>query len=483
MRPFAAQAVVALVGTTLSMLAAPCQAQQLTTIRVGSGLARPIFVTHAPGDPSRLFVIEKQGRIRIIKDGVLLGTAFLDIDSIVTGGTSGQSEQGLLGLAFHPNYQSNGKFYVNYTAVAGAGDTVVAEYTVSGNPDIANTTATTIMVFNQPQSNHNGGWIGFGPDGYLHVASGDGGNSNDAGSGHTEPGGNAQDLTSNLLGKIMRVDINGDDFPADATKNYRIPGDNPLVGVTGDDEIYHWGLRNPWRPSFDRATGDFWIGDVGQGAWEEIDFIPAGVSGLNLGWRCYEGNAVFNFDSVCTGLTFTPPIWAYDHSGGKCSVTGGYVYRGCAMPNLQGTYFFAEYCGDIIWSLRYDGTVVSDFTVRTTELAPGGGLAIGDITSFGEDYYGEVYICDQGSTATNGEIYKIVPVTPGLDSDDNGIVNTCEPDGCPADFDNTGFVDTDDYDAFVIAFEAGDESTDIDGTGFVDTDDFDAFVQAYEAGC
>jgi glucose/arabinose dehydrogenase len=483
-RPITAALVVAAVGTVLGgVCVQTVHAQSIKSVRIASGLARPIYLTHAPGDPSRMFVIEKQGRVRVIKDGTLLPTPFIDIDPLVTGGTSSNSEQGLLGLAFHPDYQTNGKFYLSYTAVAGSGDTVVAEYTVSANPDVANTAQTTVITYDQPQANHNGGWIGFGPDGFMYVASGDGGNANDQGTGHTEPGGNAQDINK-LLGKLLRIDVNGDDFPGDANKNYRIPAGNPYVGVAGADENFHIGLRNPWRVSFDRLTGDMWIGDVGQNAWEEIDFLAAGTpGGVNFGWRCFEGNATFNFDSVCTGKTFTPPIWVYDHSG-KCSVTGGYVYRGCAIPELSGTYFFAEFCSNQIWSLQYTpSSGVVGFTERTAELAPGGGLSIGTITSFGEDYFGEIYICDQGSGAANGEIYKILPVTAGLDTDGDGVVNTCEIDGCAADFDNSGFVDTDDYDAFVEAFEAGDESADVDASGFVDTDDFDAFVEAYEAGC
>jgi glucose/arabinose dehydrogenase len=482
--PITAALVVAAVGSVLGgACVQDAHAQSIKSARIASGLARPIYLTHAPGDPTRMFVIEKQGRVRVIKDGTLLATPFIDIDPLVTGGTSTNSEQGLLGLAFHPDYQTNGKFYLSYTAVAGSGDTVVAEYTVSANPDIANTAQTTVITYDQPQANHNGGWIGFGPDGFMYVASGDGGNANDQGTGHTEPGGNAQDINK-LLGKILRIDVNGDDFPGDTNKNYRIPPSNPYVGVAGADENFHIGLRNPWRMSFDRMTGDIWIGDVGQNAWEEIDFIAAGTpGGVNFGWRCFEGNATFNFDSVCTGKTFTPPIWVYDHSG-KCSVTGGYVYRGCAIPELSGTYFFAEYCSNQIWSMQYTpSSGVVGFTERTAQLAPGGGLSIGTITSFGEDYFGEIYICDQGTGAANGEIYKILPVTAGLDTDNDGVANTCEIDGCPADFDNTGFVDTDDYDAFVEAFEAGDESADVDASGFVDTDDFDAFVEAYEAGC
>lgn len=480
MRQLTALAAALLAGACASA----AHAQAITTTRVASGLARPIFVTHAPGDPSRLFVIEKQGRIRIIKNGALLTTPFLDIDSITTGGTTASSEQGLLGLAFHPNYQTNGKFYVYYTSVAGAGDDTVAEYTVSANPDVANPTGNVMLSVDDPQTNHNGGWMDFGPDGYLYIAIGDGGNANDQGTGHTEPGGNAQDLTK-LLGKMLRIDVNSDDFPGDTTKNYAIPPSNPFVGIAGADEILHFGLRNPWRDSFDRATGDLVIADVGQGALEEIDFIAAGTpGGLNFGWRCYEGTNTLNFDSVCNGRVFTPPIWVYDHTAGKCSMTGGYIYRGCAIPDLDGAYFFADYCSDQIWTFQYSpSTGVTSYTERTAQLAPGGGLAITDITSFGQDYYGELYICDQGTTASNGEIYKIVPVTPGLDTNHNGIPNTCEAGGCPADFDHSGFVDNEDFVAFVLAFEAGDQSSDIDGSGFVDTDDYDAFVGAFENGC
>ncbi|HLO41684.1 MAG TPA: PQQ-dependent sugar dehydrogenase, partial [Phycisphaerales bacterium] len=383
-RPISAACIVAAAGCVLGG-ASTAHAQDIKTVRVASALARPIYLTHAPGDPSRLFIIEKQGRIRIIKDGTLLTTPFLDIDSIVTGGTSANSEQGLLGLAFHPDYQTNGKFYVNYTAVAGGGDTVVAEYTVSANPDVANTTGATVITYDQPQTNHNGGWLGFGPDGLLYISAGDGGNANDQGTGHTEPGGNGQDINK-LLGKVLRVDVNGDDFPADTARNYRIPAGNPFVGVNGADEIYHLGLRNPWRMSFDRTTGDMWIGDVGQNAWEEISFGPAGAAGINFGWRCREGNTNFNFDSVCQDKTFTPPVWVYDHTG-KCSITGGYIYRGCAIPELQGTYFFADFCSNQVWSFQYTpSSGVVGFTERTAQLAPGGGLVLNAITSFREDY-------------------------------------------------------------------------------------------------
>ncbi|MFO0835151.1 MAG: PQQ-dependent sugar dehydrogenase [Phycisphaerales bacterium] len=488
--------MLAVVGLAIAAGAAHAQAP-LTTTRVVSGLVRPIGVFHAPGDYSRIFIIEKQGRIRILKNGVLLTTPFLDIDSIVTGGTSVSSEQGLLGLAFHPDYATNGKFYVNYTAVAGSGDTVVAEYTVSANPDIANTTGTTLLTFDQPQTNHNGGWIAFGPDRLLYIAAGDGGNSNDTGTGHTTATGNAQDITDNLLGKMLRIDVDRDDFPADPNKNYGIPPTNPFVGITGDDEIWAYGLRNPWRDCFDRVTGDLYIADVGQGAWEEINFQAAGTgAGRNYGWRCMEGFS-------CTGLTgctcndtaLTLPIHSYSHAEG-CSITGGEVYRGCAIPDLDGTYFFADYCDATIWSFRVVGGSVTEFTDRTAELAPGGGLDLASITSFGADAYGEIYICDQNG----GEVFKIVSAAgPANDCNGNGKEDACDildgtsldlnhngiPDecGCPADFNHDGFVNGDDYDAFASLFDIADPGADLNNDGFVNGDDYDFFASHFDVGC
>jgi glucose/arabinose dehydrogenase len=405
----------------------------LTTELVVSGLDQPHLVTYAPGDFDRLFILEKRGRIRIVKDGVLLSTPFLDIDALVGGGIFSFDERGLLGLAFHPDYQNNGFFFVNYTD--NSSNTVIARYRVSNDPDIADPGSAMIgMTILQPFENHNGGWIEFGPDGYLYIATGDGGSGND-------PGNRAQDITDQLLGKILRIDIDGDDFPGDPDRNYAIPSDNPFVGVAGDDEIWAYGLRNPWRNDFDRLTGDLYIADVGQNDWEEIDFQPASsTGGENYGWRCMEG-------AHCTGLSgcdcFDPelvlPIHEYDHGDG-CSITGGLVYRGCEIPDLDGTYFFGDYCSARIWSFRYDGVSITDFVERTAELDPVGGPAITDITSFGEDAFGELYICSQ-----DGNIFKIVPadppaedcnengrsdfcdlLDPNSDTNDNGILDDCE---------------------------------------------------------
>ncbi|MHC4588358.1 MAG: PQQ-dependent sugar dehydrogenase [Planctomycetota bacterium] len=266
----------------------------LTTVRVASGLVRPVLATHAPGDTTRLFIVEQRGVIRILDltTNTLLATPFLNIDALVAGGTSGNDERGLLGLAFHPDYQNNGFFYVNYTRTIDS-DTVVARYTRL-TPDQADTgSASIVLTIHQPQQNHNGGWIDFGPnDGFLYIGTGDGGNSCDVGTGHTAVTGNAQDISDNLLGKMLRIDIDSDQFPADPNANYAIPVDNPWAGsATRDEEIWAYGLRNPWRNSFDRATGDLYIADVGQGVYEEIDYQEASSTGReNYGWRCMEGS-------------------------------------------------------------------------------------------------------------------------------------------------------------------------------------------------
>lgn len=371
---------------------------QLSSVRVASGLIRPIFATHAPGDYTRLFVIEKAGVIKILnlKTGVVNATPFLDINSLVGGGNSTNDERGLLGLAFHPNYQENGFFYVDYTN--NSNNTTIRRYSVSANPDIADSgSGTTLLTIIQPFTNHNGGWLGFGPnDGYLYIGTGDGGSSCD-------PSQRAQDITAQLLGKLLRIDVDGG-------PPYGIPPDNPFVGVTGDDEIWAFGLRNPWRPSFDRLTGDLYIADVGQFTWEEINFQSAdSAGGENYGWDCTEGLVCPAPGCAagacgCADSDLVDPFHVYSHSSG-CSITGGYVYRGCAIPDLQGDYFFADYCSATIWSGEYNGSGFDNFQVRTTELAPGGGLSIASVTSFGEDERGELYICDQNG----GEVFKIIP--------------------------------------------------------------------------
>ncbi|MFO0838489.1 MAG: PQQ-dependent sugar dehydrogenase [Phycisphaerae bacterium] len=414
-------------------------ATPLTTVLVADGLVRPIYVTHAPGDYSRIFIIEKQGFIRIVRNGALLPTPFLDIDSIVGGGTDDESEQGLLGLAFHPDYANNGVFYVYNTN--NAGNVELASYHVSANPDLADAASRSLILSVQkPYPNHNAGWIDFGPDGYLYVAIGDGGFMND-------PGNRAQTIVNMFLGKILRLDPDGpdnipgdaddDEFPANASRNYAIPPANPFVNQTGDDEIWAYGLRNPWRCSFDRQTGDLWIADVGQSQVEEIDFQAAGSpGGANYGWRCTEGTRCTGLTGcTCNGPTLTPPIHTYLHTVG-CAIVGGYVYQGCAIADLRGTYFFGDFCANAIWSFNYDGVAISNFTDRSAELAPGGGFTISSITSFGEDAFGELYVCCQP-----GQVFKIVPAT-SVDCNVNGVPDGCDiTAGVSADVNRNGVPD------------------------------------------
>jgi glucose/arabinose dehydrogenase len=381
----------------LAVVALPserAEGQTLHSSLVASGLAEPTNVVAPPGDEHRLFVTEQHtGRIRIARGGAVLAAPYLDAGPVAQGG-----EQGLLGLAFHPGWQTNGKLYVYVTT--GGNVNVVREYRVA-NPavDVAGVIGTTqVLAVTNAVAVHNGGCLAFGPDGYLYVAKGDGG-----------PGDNGQDAEV-LLGKILRIDVDGDDFPADATRNYAIPPSNPFAGATpGADEVWHLGLRNPWRFAFDRATGDMLIADVGQGAWEEIDFAPGGTGGLNFGWSCLEGtHCTSQTGCSCSSPAFRAPIREYGHALG-CSVTGGCVYRGSALPALQGTYFYADFCTSSIWSFRYtQAGGLTAFTDRTAELDPAGTDAIANVTSFGEDARGELLI-----VAQSGEIWRVEGPEPG----------------------------------------------------------------------
>ena len=370
----------------------PVSGTAIKAVRIASGLSHPLLVTAPPGDVSRIFIVEQTGAIKVMKWGTLLPGSFLNLSAkIVSGG-----EQGLLGLAFHPQYATNGRLFVDYTDTSG--NTVVSEYHVSSNPDVGDTSEAIILQVTQPFANHNGGHLAFGPDGYLYIALGDGGSGGD-------PFNNAQD-TSKLLGKLLRLDIDG-------APPYTNPSTNPFYGaIAGRDEIWAYGLRNPWRFSFDRQNGDLYIGDVGQDHYEEIDYQPgsgAGSSGGdNYGWHIVEGNGhCYTPSSGCVQTGLKLPIVEYDHSQG-CSITGGYVYRGCAMPDLQGTYFYSDFCTSFIRTFNVVGGVPTNFQDRTADLAPGGGITISNVSSFGEDARGEIYICDLG-TGSNGEVFKIVP--------------------------------------------------------------------------
>jgi glucose/arabinose dehydrogenase len=347
----------------------PADVQITVRWEVASDFVQPLQVTHAGDGSNRLFVVEQPGRIFIVEGSSVLPTPFLDIRSLVE--TAG-SERGLLGLAFHPDYASNGLFYVDYTR-AGDGATVIARYSVSSDPDVADpASATVLLTVAQPYANHNGGQIAFGPDGYLYASLGDGGSAGD-------PLDSGQDVTT-LLGSILRLDVDGG-------APYAIPPDNPFVGTTGQDEIWDWGLRNPWRFSFDRLTGDLYIGDVGQALWEEIDFHAAGApGGLNFGWNCKEGTHEYDFTGDCLTAQLVNPIAEYSHSVGN-AVTGGFVYRGSRYPDLQGRYFYGDYSTGKIWSMYKTGPDTwSDpqLELDTTLF----------ISSFGEDEAGELYVVD-----------------------------------------------------------------------------------------
>jgi hypothetical protein len=354
---------------------------QLTPV-VPSGLSSPVFAGHAGDGTNRLFIIEQAGVIRVLQPGASVPTTFLDIHTkILSGG-----ERGLLGLAFHPGYETNGRFFVYYTRISN-GDIVIAEYGVSGNPNVANTTETVLLTIpHSTYTNHNGGMLAFGSDNYLYIGVGDGGSGND-------PPNNAQNINV-LLGKILRVDVDHPDTGAGTP--YSSPSDNPYFGATpGRDEIFSIGWRNPWRFSFDRVTTPWvqWVADVGQGAREEVD-TPI-VKGGNYGWRVYEGFACTGNDpSLCNPANYLFPIFDYTHSGGRCSITGGYVYRGTQGALPAGTYVYGDYCSGEIFA--WDGatqTVLLDTTMN--------------ISSFGEDEQGELYVVNLG-----GSLSKIEPSTP-----------------------------------------------------------------------
>jgi glucose/arabinose dehydrogenase len=347
---------------------------------VASGLSFPLYLTTPAGD-ARLFIVEKGGAIRIVKDGALLPAPFLSLaDRVSTGG-----EQGLLGLAFDPAYATTGRFVVHYTDVNG--NTVVSMFRVSaGGPDLADPASESVLLTaEQPFANHNGGQILFGPDGMLYIGLGDGGSDGD-------PGGRGQAVTD-LLGDILRVDVS-------SGTGYTVPADNPFVGrADARPEIWSYGLRNPWRFSFDPATGDLYIADVGQNAWEEVDVVTAAGGagrGTNFGWNPTEGAHCYATSSCDLGA-FTLPVLEYSHSEG-CSITGGYVYRGAAIPALQGHYFYSDFCRGRVRSFRLqDGEAVEP--QQRSALAPGG-----SVTSFGQDTVGELYIL-----TAEGQIFRIAP--------------------------------------------------------------------------
>ena len=341
--------------------------------RIAIGLTQPVYVVHAGDGTGRLFVVEQAGVIRIVRDGQLLRAPFLDVRRRVIAG----GELGLLSVAFHPRYATNGRLFVNYTADGGNLRTVIAEYRVSAsNPDVADVAERVLLEIAQPFRNHNGGLNLFGPDGMLYVGMGDGGSGGD-------PFNNGQRLDA-LLGKLLRIDVDG------ATP-YRTPPNNPFVGRgSARGEIWAYGLRNPWRFSFDRGTGRLFLADVGQNAWEEVDLVE---KGQNYGWNIMEGTHCFNPPTDCNTNGLRVPIAEYGRADG-CSITGGYVYRGPRIPGLVGRYLFGDYCSGRVWAL--------------SETAPGRWAAAQlletglRISSFGEDQDGEIHIVDH-----SGGVYVV----------------------------------------------------------------------------
>ena len=368
-----------------------------------SGLTRPVYVTHAADGRGRLFVVEQPGRIRVVRDGALLPTPFLDITARVAGGTTGGDERGLLGLAFPPGSGAKSHFYVYYYASA-ANQTVLSRFSVGTNDvDVADAASEQIVLtIAQPQQNHNGGQIAFGADGYLYLAPGDGGGGDDDDAGHGTIGNGQSTLT--LLGKVLRIDTETPPL----TNSYAIPAGNPFVGNAGAlDEIWAYGLRNPYRFSFDRETGDLYIGDVGQNSVEEIDFeAVASIGGRNYGWRRYEGTSCTGIqgDSCNTnGLTF--PVWEYGHTEGRQAVTGGYVHRGApGWSFLHGTYLYADYSTGEIWGLKRKGTNWFNRLLHRSGFS---------ISGFGEDEDGEMYVCD----IFGGSIRRLVEMPADSDGD------------------------------------------------------------------
>ncbi len=396
-------------------------AQNLQLVELADGFSLPVDIASAGDD--RLFVVEQDGAIQIVlTDGTRLETPFLDIDPIVN---SQGSERGLLGLAFHPDYDNNGYFFVNYTA-NGNGATRVSRFSVTpDNPNQADPNSELIlMTVGQPFSNHNGGGLKFGPDGYLYIGLGDGGSANDPGNRSQNP--------QELLGKMLRIDV--DNVPAG--QNYGIPADNPYVDPNDGilDEIWSLGLRNPWRFSFDRLTGDLWIADVGQNEVEEVHYQPADSDGgENYGWRCYEGSEPFNTSNCGPASDYVFPVSEYNHNQG-CSITGGFVYRGCNYPAIYGAYVFVDYCSGVFFTTRPDGN--GGWITETLN-----NLNNFQYTSFGQDANGELYV----TAHSQGRIFRLTETTEPFEGTLDLTQETCagDADGVATFNDNGAIGDVD----------------------------------------
>ena len=381
--------------------------KKLSSVLIGDGYKKPVFITSYPNNSKLLYVVEQAGLIKIIKNGKKLSRPFFDINKRVVNPNRPGDERGLLGFVFHPDHINNSKFYINY--MDNDGYTIVSEFSTNSELRANHKSERTILKLKQPYGNHNGGDIQFGPDGYLYISIGDGGKAGD-------PLNAGQDLSS-LFGKIIRIDIE--------QKPYGIPKSNPFFGQKDKrEEIWAWGLRNVWRFSFDKQTGDKYLADVGQNKWEEVNFEPASSKGgLNYGWRIMEANHCYDPKENCPTEGLIKPIIEYPNDANHpafafriieelsfsetdvegCSVTGGYVYRGQKIKSMQGQYIFGDYCSGNIWTLRVVNGKAINFKNRTEEINIGGGEFTTYISSFGQDSDGEIYIIDY-----NGGIYKLI---------------------------------------------------------------------------
>lgn len=444
-------------------IAASCgvaRGQALAPLRMGNGgtSERYLMVAQPPGNTRDLMVLEKRGRIRLIRDGVTVTAPVLDLGSAANAGGEG----GLLGIAFHPQFQSSGHVFLYYTGHRpGTTDTAgvhIIRYSLDPTDPSAVIPGSARPVMWIPRNLggfHYGGWIGFGPGGYLYILSGDG----------RDPA-NAQPL-DRLLGKVLRIDVDGDGFPADPLVNYAIPPSNPLAGsATSRQEIWASGVRNPWRGSIDRLTGDLWFGDVGEGTREEVNFQPRPgappLAARNYGWPCTEGTFCPGTPGcVCNTPRLTPPVYEYPHTQGV-AVIGGYVYRGAAIPELSGAYFFGDYNGRI-WHMRYGAGGATEFTERTAE------LGMTERIGWGEGSDGELYYC--GRNGTGGyHVAKIVRACPA----------NCDGSSVPPVLDVNDFV------CFQNRYAAGSSLANCDGSTappVLNINDFVCFQRAYAAGC
>ncbi len=441
------------IGVLGAVAAAGFASGQFSLEPVASGFDAPVFVTVSEDDPSRLFVVEKIGRVRLVENGVVDPTPVLDISGRITSDGS----RGLLGLALAGDFASSGRFYVNYT-VRDATDqlrTFISSFVWDGVNAAPDSGETNLLTIEQPRGDHNGGWLAFGPDGMLYAALGDGGGPNDV-----------DDLASDLgslLGKVLRLDVSS---PGGSL----IPADNPFVGVAGArEEIWLYGLRHPWRNSFDRETGDLYLADVGQNGFEEVNVAPAGSGGgQHFGWRCREGFVENPVYAGCTPLPptgFTDPVYVYSLAGPRCSITGGYVYRGCAVPELSGQYVFGDYC---------TGEIVA-LDVSTGAETPIAMMPAASLVSFGEDTEGELF-----AVSIFGEILRITS-DAATDDNGNGIVDSCEI--CVADTNGDGMLTPADFNGWILAYNNHSAACDQNGDGACTPADFNGWILNYNAGC